>query len=160
MKTCRVRVSIVICLVGAVLLVGGCIPGEQAYVRIEDNSLVRFAGDGQRYLCLVAVNKTQEFGESTLQEVLTTSAGVRRRLIMPTAKDIRENWSVHTSERFKSMVLLEVFVKEAEYGFRTIGKIGYNLLPGFELYVINQKANWVTPRYEIVIPAGTIEPDP
>jgi len=62
MKTCRVRVSIVICLVGAVLLVGGCIPGEQAYVRIEDSSLVRFAGDGQRYLCLVAVNKTQEFG--------------------------------------------------------------------------------------------------
>ncbi|MBC7077839.1 MAG: hypothetical protein H5T92_05990 [Synergistales bacterium] len=160
MKTRLIRVSIVPCLVGMVLLVAGCVPGEQAYVRIEDDSLVRFAGDGQRYLELVAVHRTQEFDEPTLREILTASAGVRRHLIMPTSKDIAENWGKYTSERFKSMVVLDVSVKQTAYGFQTIGQIGYKPLPGFELYIVNQKANWVTPQYEIVIPGGTIVPNP
>jgi len=143
-----------------ILLVAGCAPGEQAYVRIEDDSLVRFAGDGQRYLALVAVHKTQEFDEPSLREILTASAGIRRHLIMPTSKDIAENWGTYTSERFKSMVVLEAFVEQTGYGFRTVGQIGYKPLPGFELYIVNQKGNWVTPEYEIVIPGGTVVSDP
>jgi hypothetical protein len=160
MKAYPIRSSIVVCLVGIIFFVGGCIPGERAYVRVEDSSLVRFAGDGQRYLCLVTVNKTQEFDEPALQKVLTASAGVRRHLVMPTSKSIGENWHTSTSERFRSMVLLEVYVEREARGFRTIGKIGYNPPPGFKLYIINQKANWVTPQYEIVIPGGDIEGNP
>lgn len=160
MKTGRIRSGIATCLVGMILLMAGCARVERAYVRIEDDSLVRYAGDGQRYLALVAVHRTQEFDEPSLGEILTASAGVRRHLIMPTSKDIAENWSTHASERFKSMVVVEVSVQQTSHGFRTIGQIGYKPLPGFELYIVNQKASWVSPEYEIVIPGGTIISDP
>lgn len=156
----RFKRALLFCLaLGLLLVVVGC-GKEQAYVTIEDDVLVRYAGNGERYLCLVALHRTKEFDETTLDNLFTYSGEPRRKLIMPTAKDIAEKWGGYNLSKRKSMVVLEVPVKKTESGFRTVGKLGYNPLPGFKLYIIDQDAHWRLPSWEIVIRGGTIENDP